>query len=151
MRLPLTLWLLALDAPKELTATEVKETMLTLQWKRPLAKLDFFRVVYVSADGHKAEEEVAGSSDSLTLRGLTPGMLYTISITAERGSKSSSPATIVAATGRRRKDTARIANVTEDQGKMSSGDHVVLSQSWTPKSIFTWLAEMRTRKTRSKT
>lgn len=100
MPLSLTLWQSALDAPKELTATEVKETMLTLKWKRPLAKLDFFRVVYVSADGHKAEEEVPGGSESLALRGLTPGMLYTISITAERGSKSSLPATIVAATGR---------------------------------------------------
>lgn len=78
-----------------------------LKWKRPLAKLDVFRVVYVSADGHKAEEEIPASSESHTLRGLTPGMLYTISITAERGSKTSLPATIFVATGRHRKNVVR--------------------------------------------
>lgn len=71
-----------------------------LEWKRPLAKLDSFRLVYVSADGHKAEEVVPGSSESHTLRGLTPGMLYIISITAERGSRTSAPTTISAPTGK---------------------------------------------------
>lgn len=89
----------------------MKETILMLKWKRPLAKLDVFRVAYVSADGHKAEEEVPGSSESHALRGLTPGMLYTISITAERGSKTSLPATIFVATGRHCKNTT--GNVVE--------------------------------------
>lgn len=102
--------MLALDAPKELTAAEVEETTLTLKWKRPLAKLDVFRVVYVSADGHRAEEEIPASSESHALRGLTPGMLYTISITAERGSKTSLPATIFVATGRHRNDVVRKTN-----------------------------------------
>lgn len=70
-----------------------------LEWKRPLAKLDSFRLVYVSADGHKAEEVVPGSSESHILRALTPGMLYMISITAERGSRTSAPTTISAPTG----------------------------------------------------
>lgn len=70
-----------------------------LKWKRPVAKLDSFRMVHVSADGHKAEEVVPSSSQSHSLRGLTPGMLYMISITAERGSRTSAPTTISAATG----------------------------------------------------
>uniref|UniRef100_A0A8D3D1S0 Tenascin C n=1 Tax=Scophthalmus maximus TaxID=52904 RepID=A0A8D3D1S0_SCOMX len=89
----------ALDAPKELTVAEVTETTILLEWKRPLAKLDSYRLVHVSADGHRAEEVVPGSSESHTLRGLTSGMLYTISITAERGRRTSSPATISAPTG----------------------------------------------------
>uniref|UniRef100_A0A8D3AP62 Tenascin C n=1 Tax=Scophthalmus maximus TaxID=52904 RepID=A0A8D3AP62_SCOMX len=88
----------ALDAPKELTVAEVTETTILLEWKRPLAKLDSYRLVHVSADGHRAEEVVPGSSESHTLRGLTSGMLYTISITAERGRRTSSPATISAPT-----------------------------------------------------
>lgn len=72
---------------------------MVLEWKRPLAKLDSFRLVYVSADGHRAEDVVPGSSDSHTLRGLTPGMLYTISIIAERGRRTSAPTTISAPTG----------------------------------------------------
>uniref|UniRef100_A0A671VCH4 Tenascin Cb n=1 Tax=Sparus aurata TaxID=8175 RepID=A0A671VCH4_SPAAU len=88
----------ALDAPKDLTVAQVTETTMMLEWKSPLAKLDSFRLVYVSADGHRAEEVVPGSSESHTLRSLTPGMLYTISITAERGRRTSAPATISAPT-----------------------------------------------------
>ncbi|KAM9360882.1 tenascin [Symphorus nematophorus] len=88
----------ALDAPKDLTVAEVTETTMMLEWKRPLAKLDSFRLVYVSADGHRAEEVVPGSSESHTLRSLTPGMLYTISITAERGHRTSAPTSISAPT-----------------------------------------------------
>ncbi|XP_036954764.1 tenascin isoform X1 [Acanthopagrus latus] len=88
----------ALDAPKDLTVAQVTETTMMLEWKCPLAKLDSFRLVYVSADGHRAEEVVPGSAESHTLRSLTPGMLYTISITAERGRRTSAPATISAPT-----------------------------------------------------
>uniref|UniRef100_A0A3P8TJE2 Tenascin Cb n=1 Tax=Amphiprion percula TaxID=161767 RepID=A0A3P8TJE2_AMPPE len=88
----------ALDAPKELTVVEVTETTMILEWKRPLAKLDSYRLVYISADGHRAEDVVPSSSQSHTLRALTPGMLYTISITAERGRRTSVPATISAPT-----------------------------------------------------
>uniref|UniRef100_A0A7N6B389 Tenascin C n=1 Tax=Anabas testudineus TaxID=64144 RepID=A0A7N6B389_ANATE len=84
----------ALDRPKDLTVTEVTETTMMLGWKRPLAKLDSFRLVYISADGHRAEEVLPGSSESYTLKGLTPGMLYNINITAERGRRTSAPATI---------------------------------------------------------
>lgn len=79
-----------------------------LEWKRPLAKLDSFRLVYVSADGHRAEEAVPGSSESHTLRGLTPGMMYTVSITAERGRRTSEPTTISAPTGQHYKNTPLI-------------------------------------------
>ncbi|XP_074493666.1 tenascin isoform X2 [Sebastes fasciatus] len=88
----------ALDAPKDLAVAEVTETTMMLEWKRPLAKLDSFRLVYVSADGHRAEEVVPASSESHILRGLTPGMLYTISIIAERGRRTSAPTTISAPT-----------------------------------------------------
>ncbi|XP_028433781.1 tenascin isoform X3 [Perca flavescens] len=88
----------ALDSPKDLRVAEVTETTIMLEWKRPLAKLDSFRLVYVSADGHRAEEVLPGSSESHTLRGLTPGMLYTISIIAERGRRTSAPSTTSAPT-----------------------------------------------------
>uniref|UniRef100_A0A3B4GWE6 Tenascin C n=1 Tax=Pundamilia nyererei TaxID=303518 RepID=A0A3B4GWE6_9CICH len=88
----------ALDAPKDLTVTEMTETTMMLEWRRPFAKLDSYRLVYISADGHRAEEVIPGSSETHTLRGLTPGMLYTINISAERGRRSSVPATISAPT-----------------------------------------------------
>ncbi|XP_055360432.1 tenascin isoform X2 [Betta splendens] len=88
----------ALDRPKDLTVSEVAETTMTVGWRRPLAKLDSFRLVYVSADGHRAEELLPSSSESYTLKGLTPGMLYRINITAERGRRTSAPASVSAAT-----------------------------------------------------
>nr|XP_046242022.1 tenascin isoform X2 [Scatophagus argus] len=103
----------ALDAPKDVTVIEVTETTMMLEWKRPLAKLDSFRLVYVSADGHRAEEMVSGSSESHTLRGLTPGMLYTISITAERGSKTSATTTISAPTDLGSPKGIRFSDVTD--------------------------------------
>ncbi|XP_045891660.1 tenascin isoform X2 [Micropterus dolomieu] len=103
----------ALDAPKDLTVAEVTETTMMLEWKRPLAKLDSFRLVYVSADGHRAEDVVPGTSESHTLRGLTPGMLYTISITAERGRRTSVPTTISAPTDMGSPKGIRFSDVTD--------------------------------------
>lgn len=89
----------ALDAPKDLTVAQVTETSMMLLWKRPLAKLDSYRLVYVSAEGHQMEEALPASSESHTLKGLIPGMLYTVSISAERGHRTSAPATASAPTG----------------------------------------------------
>ncbi|MEQ2315193.1 hypothetical protein AMECASPLE_019564 [Ameca splendens] len=80
-----------------------------LEWKRPLAKLDSYKLVYLSADGQRAEDTVPGNSESHTLRGLKPGMMYTISITAERGSRTSVPATISAPTA---EEMPAVTNVT---------------------------------------
>ncbi|XP_076586344.1 tenascin isoform X4 [Chaetodon auriga] len=103
----------ALDSPKDLTVAEVTETTMMLEWKRPLAKLDSFRLVYVSADGHRAEEVVPGNSETHNLRGLTPGMLYTISITAERGRRTSAPSTISAPTDLGSPKGIRLSDVTD--------------------------------------
>ncbi|XP_040899031.1 tenascin isoform X6 [Toxotes jaculatrix] len=103
----------ALDAPKNLAVAEVTETTIMLEWKRPLAKLDSYRLVYVSADGHRAEDVVPGNSESFTLRSLTPGMLYTISITAERGRRASAPATISAPTDLGAPKGIRFSDVTD--------------------------------------
>ncbi|XP_063752759.1 tenascin isoform X3 [Eleginops maclovinus] len=103
----------ALDAPRELAVVEVTETTMMLQWKRPLAKLDSFRLVYISADGHRAEDVLPGSSESHILRGLTAGMLYTISIIAERGRRTSAPSTISAATDLGSPKGIRFSDVTD--------------------------------------
>uniref|UniRef100_A0A3Q1EJY2 Tenascin Cb n=1 Tax=Acanthochromis polyacanthus TaxID=80966 RepID=A0A3Q1EJY2_9TELE len=103
----------ALDAPKDLSVVEVTETTMILEWKRPLAKLDSYRLVYISADGHRAEDVVPGSSESHTLRALTPGMLYTISISAERGRRTSVPATISAPTDLGSPKGIRFSDVTD--------------------------------------
>uniref|UniRef100_A0A672GMR5 Tenascin C n=1 Tax=Salarias fasciatus TaxID=181472 RepID=A0A672GMR5_SALFA len=80
-----------LDAPTDLQTVELTDESITLEWRNSRAELDSYRLVYVSADGHRAEDVVPGGAESHTLRGLTPGMLYTISISAERGRRTSIP------------------------------------------------------------
>ncbi|XP_053336644.1 tenascin isoform X1 [Clarias gariepinus] len=87
-----------LDAPKDLEVSETSETTMVLIWRRPVAKIDVYKLVLVSADGHRAEFEVPDSVSTYMLRNLNPGMLYTITLTAERGRKKSMPASIQAST-----------------------------------------------------
>lgn len=64
-----------------------------------MAKIDVYKLVFVGADGHRAEFDVPDSVSTHILRNLNPGMLYTITLTAERGRKKSTPASIQASTG----------------------------------------------------
>uniref|UniRef100_A0A8C7RBZ3 Tenascin Cb n=1 Tax=Oncorhynchus mykiss TaxID=8022 RepID=A0A8C7RBZ3_ONCMY len=88
----------ALDAPKNLEVESSTETQLVLVWQKPVAKIDKYKLLYVSADGYRAELTPFSNDIKYTLRNLTPGMLYTITLTAERGHKQSGTATITAAT-----------------------------------------------------
>lgn len=88
-----------LDGPKDLEVSESTETSMTLVWKRPRAKIPVYRLVYISKDGRREEVEVPGTATSYNLNNLTPGMMYTITLVAERGSKKSTPATLSASTG----------------------------------------------------
>nr|XP_043881622.1 tenascin isoform X3 [Solea senegalensis] len=103
----------ALDAPKDLTVTEVSETTITLEWKRPLAKMDAYRLVHVSADGHRREDTIPVGTETHVLKGLTPGMLYTISVTAERGRRTSVPTTVSAPTDLGAPKGIRFSDVTD--------------------------------------
>ncbi|XP_029565542.1 tenascin-R isoform X8 [Salmo trutta] len=87
-----------LDGPKDLEVSESTETSMTLVWKRPRAKIPVYRLVYTSKDGRREEVEVPGTATSYNLNNLTPGMMYTITLVAERGSKKSTPATLSAST-----------------------------------------------------
>ncbi|XP_020313049.1 tenascin isoform X5 [Oncorhynchus kisutch] len=87
-----------LDGPKDLEVSESTETSMTLVWKRPRAKIPVYRLVYISKDGRREEVEVPGTATSYNLNNLTPGMMYTITLVAERGLKKSTPATLSAST-----------------------------------------------------
>uniref|UniRef100_W5KXC7 Tenascin Cb n=1 Tax=Astyanax mexicanus TaxID=7994 RepID=W5KXC7_ASTMX len=106
-----------LDAPKDLEVSEASETTLVLIWKRPLAKFDIYRLVFTSADGHRTELEVPGSASTYTLRNLSPGMLYTITLTTERGRKKSAPAHLSATTDEQK---PLIGNVTVSEVSWNS-------------------------------
>ncbi|XP_038827313.1 tenascin-like [Salvelinus namaycush] len=114
-----------LDGPKDLEVSESTETSMTLVWKRPRAKIPVYRLVYISKDGRREEVEVPGTATSYNLNNLTPGMMYTITLVAERGSKKSTPATLSASTEELR---PVVANLTVSDVTWDS-----FNVYWTPK------------------
>uniref|UniRef100_A0A8C7GGQ5 Tenascin Ca n=1 Tax=Oncorhynchus kisutch TaxID=8019 RepID=A0A8C7GGQ5_ONCKI len=102
-----------LDGPKDLEVSESTETSMTLVWKRPRAKIPVYRLVYISKDGRREEVEVPGTATSYNLNNLTPGMMYTITLVAERGLKKSTPATLSASTEASSLETLGDLNVTD--------------------------------------
>ncbi|XP_038601854.1 tenascin isoform X8 [Tachyglossus aculeatus] len=87
-----------LDAPKELQVSERTETSLSLLWRRPLAKFDRYRLTYNSSSGKHHEMELPGGTSSYVLRGLNPGIEYSINLVAEKGRHKSKAARVKGAT-----------------------------------------------------
>ncbi|KAL0965360.1 hypothetical protein UPYG_G00280240 [Umbra pygmaea] len=102
-----------LDRPKDLQVRESSETSMTLVWKRPRAKFNVYRLVYISRDGQREEVEVPSTATTSILNNLNPGMLYTITLVAEKASKKSSPATLSASTGLVAPRVIRFSDVTD--------------------------------------
>ncbi|NXA18318.1 TENA protein, partial [Ibidorhyncha struthersii] len=87
-----------LDNPKDLEVSDPTETTLSLRWRRPVAKFDRYRLIYVSPSGRKNEVEIPVDSTSFILRGLDAGTEYTISLVAEKGRHKSKPTTVKGST-----------------------------------------------------
>uniref|UniRef100_A0A8C7E7S6 Tenascin C n=1 Tax=Naja naja TaxID=35670 RepID=A0A8C7E7S6_NAJNA len=88
-----------LDSPKDLEVVDPTETAFTLRWKRPLAKIDRYRLTYITPLGKKNEIEIPPDSTSYILRSLDAGTEYTIILVAEKGRLKSKPSTITGSTG----------------------------------------------------
>uniref|UniRef100_A0A663FK89 Tenascin n=1 Tax=Aquila chrysaetos chrysaetos TaxID=223781 RepID=A0A663FK89_AQUCH len=88
-----------LDNPKDLEVSDPTETTLSLRWRRPVAKFDRYRLIYVSPSGRRNEVEIPVDSTSFILRGLDAGTEYTISLVAEKGRHKSKPTTVKGSTG----------------------------------------------------
>ncbi|KFW11452.1 Tenascin-R, partial [Eurypyga helias] len=88
-----------LDNPKDLEVRDPTETTLSLRWRRPVAKFDRYRLIYVSPSGRRNEVEIPVDSTSFILRGLDAGTEYTISLVAEKGRHKSKPTTVKGSTG----------------------------------------------------
>ncbi|XP_043096130.1 tenascin isoform X1 [Puntigrus tetrazona] len=98
-----------IDAPKDFEVSETTETTLALVWRRPVAKIDTYTLAFTSEDGTEAEHEIPGAANTYILSDLSPGMLYTISLTAKRGRKMSAPATLSASTD---EEKPQVGNIT---------------------------------------
>lgn len=88
-----------IDPPTNVEEVESAETSLTLRWQKPQAKFSTYRLVYASRDGQVEEDVIPASATSYVMSNLTPGMSYSVTLTAERGLKRSKPVSHSATTG----------------------------------------------------
>ncbi|XP_072344359.1 tenascin isoform X12 [Scyliorhinus torazame] len=87
-----------LDSPRDLKVVETTESTITLAWKRPLALIDHYYIIYISSIGERNEEIVAADAVSYILTGLNPAAEYTIILIAQRGKQRSRASTTSAST-----------------------------------------------------
>uniref|UniRef100_A0A1A8JWT4 Tenascin C n=1 Tax=Nothobranchius kuhntae TaxID=321403 RepID=A0A1A8JWT4_NOTKU len=87
-----------LDPPRDFEQVKSTETSLTVRWQRPQAKVSGYRLVYISRDGQTEEVEIPVTATTYILPNLTPGMSYTLTLTAERGQRTSRPVSLSAST-----------------------------------------------------
>uniref|UniRef100_A0A8C6L036 Tenascin C n=1 Tax=Nothobranchius furzeri TaxID=105023 RepID=A0A8C6L036_NOTFU len=88
-----------LDPPRDFEQVKSTETSLTVRWQKPQAKVSGYRLVYISRDGQTEEVEIPVTATTYILPNLTPGMSYTLTLTAERGQRTSRPVSLSASTG----------------------------------------------------
>ncbi|XP_063000833.1 tenascin isoform X4 [Elgaria multicarinata webbii] len=108
-----------LDSPRDLEVTGPTETTLTLRWKRPLAKIDRYRLTYVMPSGRKNEIEIPADSTSHILRSLDAGIEYNINLVAEKGRHKSKPSTVTGTTAMGSPKEITFSDITESSAMVS--------------------------------
>ncbi|XP_029940954.1 tenascin-like isoform X2 [Salarias fasciatus] len=102
-----------IDPPRDFEQVESTETSVTVRWQKPQAKVSGYKLDYVSRDGQAEEVEVPATASSHMLHSLTPGMRYTLTLTAERGHRRSRPVSLSASTGLSNPRGLHFSEVTE--------------------------------------
>nr|XP_055054084.1 tenascin isoform X3 [Misgurnus anguillicaudatus] len=87
-----------IDAPRDLEFQSSTETSMNLIWKRPKAKISGYSLTFASPDGRREQIDLPATTTSHTLKRLTPGVQYDVTLVAERGKRKSSPVTLSAST-----------------------------------------------------
>uniref|UniRef100_A0A8D2DJN3 Tenascin-N n=1 Tax=Sciurus vulgaris TaxID=55149 RepID=A0A8D2DJN3_SCIVU len=81
-----------IDSPKNLVTNQVTENTATVSWDPVQADIDRYMVRYTSADGETREVPVKKEQSSTVLRGLRPGVEYTVQVWAQKGARESKKA-----------------------------------------------------------
>ncbi|XP_059850446.1 tenascin-like isoform X5 [Hypanus sabinus] len=107
-----------IDSPKDLRVTKTTETTITVEWRRPLAVIDHYYIIYISSSGERKEEMVPANAVSYILSGLQPAAEYTIILIAQRGKLKSSASTTSASTDSEL-DNLTVSDVTSGSFRLS--------------------------------
>ncbi|XP_045308785.1 tenascin-N isoform X3 [Leopardus geoffroyi] len=87
-----------IDSPQNLVTDRVTENTATVSWDPVQAVIDRYMVRYTSADGDTGEVPVGKEQSSTVLRGLRPGVEYTVQVWAQKGARESKKADTMAPT-----------------------------------------------------
>ncbi|XP_078082779.1 tenascin isoform X6 [Mustelus asterias] len=104
-----------LDSPRDLKVIATTESTITLTWKRPVAVIDHYYIIYISSAGERNEEIVTADAISYILTGLNPAAQYTIILIAQRDKQRSRASTTSASTEAEPEvDNLAVSDVTSD-------------------------------------
>ncbi|XP_060707180.1 tenascin-X-like [Hemiscyllium ocellatum] len=87
------------DAPTNLKAVNISETMALLVWRPAIAPIDHYTITYSSKAGATVSRDVPGNSAQLQLTGLTVNTEYTADISSVSGDRMSPRVTTNFVTG----------------------------------------------------
>ncbi|XP_062342905.1 tenascin isoform X1 [Osmerus eperlanus] len=102
-----------ISGPKNLHVVKTTTTSVVVQWEQPQGEIDRYRLSVApneAAGSAKGSQELTlpPERDSAQIDGLVPGVLYDITLVAERGRSKSKPATVQATPGKPTKTISRV-------------------------------------------
>ncbi|XP_072544351.1 tenascin-R isoform X2 [Salminus brasiliensis] len=90
-----------MDAPQNLTASEVNHRSALISWQPPIADIDNYMLTYKSADGSRKELILDAEDTWIRLEGLAETTDYTVRLQAARGLETSAIVSTSFTTGNR--------------------------------------------------
>ncbi|XP_053355951.1 tenascin-N isoform X3 [Clarias gariepinus] len=108
-----------IDSPNNLVTRDVTETTVTVMWEKVRAEIDGYILAYSSAEGSSEEIHVGADATSYQLTSLKPGVLYTIFLWAQKGSRMSKKISSEAETELDAPTNVLVREVTEDSATVS--------------------------------
>ncbi|XP_066548454.1 tenascin-R [Amia ocellicauda] len=91
----------SMDAPQNLTASEVTHRSALISWQPPIADIENYLLTYKSRDGNRKELIVDAEDTWIRLEGLSETTEYTVRLQAARGSETSVIVSTTFSTGNR--------------------------------------------------
>ncbi|XP_052474942.1 tenascin-R isoform X2 [Carassius gibelio] len=91
----------AMDAPQNLTASEINHRSALISWQPPIADIDNYMLTYKAADGSRKELILDAEDTWIRLEGLAETTEYTVRLQAARGLETSAIVSTSFTTGNR--------------------------------------------------
>ncbi|XP_069367325.1 tenascin-R isoform X2 [Paralichthys olivaceus] len=114
-----------MDAPLNLTASEVNHRSALISWQPPIAEIDNYMLTYKSTDGNRKELILDAEDTWIRLEGLAETTEYTVKLQAARGLDTSAVVSTTFTTGSRLFATPQNCAQHLLNGEMLSGVYTI--------------------------